>query len=322
MRKSSVLLAIISIACALSAAWSWRQLRAEHEKVATLEQQLAAAQKPATPLPVSASPVMALNSPSPISSTRAASSADHTEDEQTAREQELREQIHASQKRERELMRDPAYRKARIDDWRRRYAQTRADALRVLGLTPAQADGLIDLSIERNMKSMELVDPTGRAPDEKAQAELRRLGEAHDAQLRDLLGEEKFERWNWYQASMGERSEASQFRAQLSTTSEPMQDRQAEVLVESLYTERQRRSREYEEYATAAGITDRNVVSPQDRQRWLDLEKESNQRIHDTMAATLSRAQLSSLDEMLAANLAPIEAALRLQLEGRLAKSP
>ena len=38
------------------------------------------------------------------------------------------------------------------------------------------------------------------------------------------------------------------------------------------------------EYATAAGITNRNIVSPQDRQHWLDLEIEANQRIHDTMA--------------------------------------
>ena len=70
------------------------------------------------------------------------------------------------------------------------------------------------------------------------------------------------------------------------------------------------------------GITDRNIVAPQDRQRWIDLEKDSNQRIHDTMAGALSSDQLSSLDEMLATRLAPVEAALRLQLEGKLAKTP
>ena len=44
------------------------------------------------------------------------------------------------------MMRDPAYRKSRMDDWRRRYAQTRADAIRRSGLTPEQADQLIDLA--------------------------------------------------------------------------------------------------------------------------------------------------------------------------------
>ena len=70
----------------------------------------------------------------------------------------------------------------------------------------------------------------------------------------------------------------------------------------------------------AAGITDRYVVSPQDRQRWLDLEKEANGRIHAAMATSLSGPQLSTLDDSLAARLAPVEAALRLQLEGRAAK--
>ena len=111
-----------------------------------------------------------------------------------------------------------------------------------------------------------------------------------------------------------------QFRVQLSTTSEPLRDSQADALVEAIYSERQRRSREYEEYVKNMGITDRNIVSPQDRQRWLDLEKEANQRIHDTMAGALSSAQLSSLDEILATRLVPIEAELRLQLEGKLAK--
>ena len=81
-------------------------------------------------------------------------------------------------------------------------------------------------------------------------------------------------------------------------------------------------SREYEDYARSTGITDRNVVSPQARQRWLDLEKEANQRVHDAVAGTLSQAQLARLDEMLAARLVPIETALRMQMEGKLAKTP
>jgi hypothetical protein len=40
------------------------------------------------------------------------------------------------------------------------------------------------------------------------------------------------------------------------------------------------------------------------------------------MAATLSQSQLASLDERLKAKLAPSEAELRMQLEGRVAKTP
>ncbi len=201
--------------------------------------------------------------------------------------------------------------------------QTRADAIRVVGLTPEQADALIDLSIERNMKSIGIGRPTGEPPDEKAQAELKRLGEARRRAIARIARRGKVRKVELVPGEQGERSEASQFRAQLSTTSEPLQDRQADALVEALSTPSASAARaNTKNTPRPAGITDRNVVSPQDRQRWLDLEKEANQRIHDTMAGTLSRPQLSSLDEMLAARLVPIEAALRLQLEGRLAKGP
>jgi hypothetical protein len=321
VRKSSIFLGVLSVTCALAAAASWWQLRAARERVAALEQELAGLQARAEPKP-GASVTMASPAPQVAAATvrdpdpkaTTAPAAEQTQQEKT------NELIRASQARERELMRDPAYRESRYADWRRRYAQTRADAIRVVGLPPELADRLVDLAIERNFAAMDLVG-MGGPMSEEAQAAMKRLNEQHDAKLRELLGEEHYQRWQWYEASAGARYDVAQFRAQLSTTAEPLQDRQADGLVEALYSERRRRDAEYEEYVKAAGITDRNVVSPQDRQQWLDLEKASNQRIHDSMAGLLSRNQLASLDAMLAANVAPVEAALRLQLQGSVAKS-
>ena len=328
MRKSFVLLGFIALACALSAAWSGWQLRAERERVAILEQQLRAARTATRPAPVSAppsvaAPVVDVQAPppaqdSPVSSPKADDAADKA---QAAREKDLREHLRTAQQREREMMRDPVYRKSRMDEWRRRYAQTRADAIRVVGLAPDEADQLIDLMIERNFNGVTLSGLPGETMNEEAQAEWKRINEQHDARLRELLGDEKYQRWEWYQKTSGERNEVSMFRAQLSTTPTPLQEYQADALVDALYVERRRRDREYDEYATAAGITNRYVVAPQDRQRWIELEKASNQRIHDSMAGSLTRDQLGSLDAMLAANVAPAEAALRLQLEGKMAKS-
>jgi hypothetical protein len=170
------------------------------------------------------------------------------------------------------------------------------------------------------MRFAELGGAMGQPLSEEAQAELKRAGDAEQAELRRVLGEETNSRWHRYLESGEERAEVGQFRAQLSGSAAPLSDEQADAVVEAIYSERQRRSAEYEKYVKDAGITDRYSVAPQDRQRWLDLEKEANQRIHDAMTATLSRAQLSSLDESLAARLAPIEAALRLQLQGQAAK--
>jgi hypothetical protein len=55
MRKSSVLLTVSSLACALSAVGSWWQLREERERVAALELQLAELQTRGSRAPVVAS---------------------------------------------------------------------------------------------------------------------------------------------------------------------------------------------------------------------------------------------------------------------------
>ena len=324
MRKSSVLLGFIALACAMSAAWSTWQLHAERARVAALEQQLDATRAVISPAPVSAEPVVAVATQPPATVAPASSPQDNDAAgmARAAREKEVREQMLAAQQREREMMRDPAYRKSRMDDWRRRYAQTRADAIRIMGLTPEEADRLIDLSIERNFAGVLLTGLPGEPLNEQAQEEMKRLNEQHEVRTRELLGDEKYQRWQWYQKTTGERNEVSLFRAQLSTTSTPLQEFQADALVDALYVERRRRDREYDEYATAAGITNRYVVAPQDRQRWIELEKDSNQRIHDQMSGSLTRDQLASLDTMLTANVAPAEAALRLQLQGQVAKTP
>ncbi len=218
--------------------------------------------------------------------------------------------------RERVMLRDPAYRQNQREEMRQRYAPMRADAIRV-GMTPQQADRIVDLELDRIAKYNEMGGTAGETPTAAMQAEMKRDGEAADAEARELLGENLYTKWNQFRASVQERGEVSQWRTQLS---EPLTDKQADAVAQSLYVERQRRSSEYEDYVKNAGITDRYVVAPEDRQRWLDLEKEANQRTHDAMAGSLSTSQLTSLDAMLAARLVPIETALKMQLEGKLAK--
>jgi hypothetical protein len=329
MRKLNVVLGIVAISGALSALEVWRQLQAEREHAADLQRQVSELQERlarstvASPSTSAAAPTAsaAATVQSDVTDTRPVPELSEEEAKELAQRRELRDHMRAAAERERAMMRDPAYRQSQQDEMRRRYAPRRAEAIRV-GMTPEQADRVVDLEIGRFTRFQELGGIPGQPPNEAMQADLKRAAEAEQAELRKLLGEDLFAKWNRYLASGQERAEVGLWRSQLSTTGEPLGDRQADALAESLYTERERRSREYEEYVKRAGIVDRNIVSPQDRQHWLDLEKQANQRTHDTMAGLLSSAQLRSLDEMLAARLAPVEAALRLQLEGKMARTP
>lgn len=229
--------------------------------------------------------------------------------------------MRAAAQRERQMLRDPAYREAQLAESRRRFASLRRDAIRLVGMTPEQADRVVELWAERNLRFMELGAAYGLEPDEEAKAELRRAGEAEQEELRALLGDAKYEEWRRYLASGRERAEVENLRTALADTPDALDDSLTAGLALTIYSEREQLSREYNDYANSVGITDRNVVRPQDRQRWLELARDANQRIHAAVATRLTKPQLAELDKMLAAPLIPAEAALRLQLEEKSGKT-
>ena len=182
MRKSSVLLGIISVTCAFSAVWSWQQLRLERQNVAELERRLAAS--PAAPVQHSTAPAPVIEQHTPATTLAPVGAAAAPADADTLREKEVRDHIRASQQRQREMMRDPAYRKTAVEQVRQQLAPTRADAIRVVGMTAEQADRVIELWVERNLRYAELVDG-GKSPSEAAQAEMKRASDAEQAELRN-----------------------------------------------------------------------------------------------------------------------------------------
>ena len=313
MRKSTFVLGGLGVMGALGTAWFGYAWRSESARVAELERELATNATTRTDVPHRPE-IVASRSPSEPEMKPAAGPGPRTIAAPEASKRATTDvNLKNWQQREREMLKDPEYRHSQVVEGRRRFAKVRADAIRVVGMTVEQADRMVDLWVERNLRFTELGATNGQPPSDEVQAEIKRAGAAEQAELRQLLGEETYARWQRYLVSGEERAEVSQFRAQLEGSGASLSDAQADALVEAIYTQRQRRSADYEEYVKAAGITDRYTVSREDRQRWLDLETEANARIHTAMTASLSAAQLASLDESLAARLAPVEAALRLQ---------
>lgn len=207
---------------------------------------------------------------------------------------------------------DPAYRKAQDESRRQEGERTRADAIRVARMTPEQVDRMIELGAERATRLHELIATSHGRTAAEVSSDASRLQSNYDAQLRELLEPEKYERWDWYHASQSERIEAKQFQAELTRDGgEPLQPDQVDQLVEALYTEEKRRNSEYEQYVRSTGISDPDKVPPRSNEWQLARGKASNKRVHDAMAGTLTPDQVSSLDKMLARKLEHIEEAIR-----------
>ncbi|HKE96234.1 MAG TPA: hypothetical protein VKB34_18135 [Povalibacter sp.] len=207
---------------------------------------------------------------------------------------------------------NPTYRQAQDEDSRRYGERIRADAIRIARMSSEDVDRMAELGRNKQIAVRELIAASAGRPADDVLAEVRGLENDYQAQLREMLGDEKYERWQRYLDSQAQRNEANQFQRQVTQDGgEPLQIRQVDALVEALYAEEQRFNSEYAQYVRSTGISDPNAVPPRSNEWQLESGKARNKRIHDALAATWTSAQLASLDEMLAKKLVYVEDAIR-----------
>lgn len=310
MRRPFILSCVALIALAALDLWMWRKFTRERESATELRTALSDVQQtPALSIRADHAVVERVETSLPLAATAPTAAVQ-------AAPAEKADPVRAWQERERQMLRDPQYRDAQRDAARRQFAQTYADAIRVVRMSPSQADRVIDLWIERNMWFTEHADLSGNGQmSDEARAEMQRRSDTEQAEVRDLLGPEKYASWQHYLQTGSERAEINLFNSQLAADSAPLTSELVDTLVESFYREMDRGQRDYREYRKSLGATDAyENPSRDDRQRYLDLMRAANDRIHDAMAGSLNAVQLRKLDAMLAAKLVPIEAQLRLDM--------
>ncbi len=322
MRKSSVLLGVMVFGtfCA-TAWWQWRAMDAP----------LATAVPPAARQgpqgeQLSAADAFAAQSaraPPAASSASLALPADRADagssPKKINRDEDLRRMRDSMEQNETRRRDDPEFRK-RQDEGQRQFAErTRAEAMRVAHMSPEQVDRMFEYAAERSKRTRELIADSQGRPSEEVFAEIGRLNDRYDEQLKDLLEREQYERWDWYHASQAQRNEARSFQRQLARTGvQSMEPEQVDGLVDALYVEERRWEDEYQQYVRSTGISDPDKVPPRSNEWQLASGKARNKRIHDAMAGSLTPQQMASLDEMLGKKLEYLENAI--SYNGSLAK--
>lgn len=292
------------------AAGLWMELRAERAVNADLSERLKVA--PATlivaPVPVASTPpepaVIA-----PVVAT-AAPASDQAPADPSSR---LTRMPQADwQARQRQLMSDPRYREAFREQERLRLSTRRENFIRLLGLSPEQADAVIDLSIERQM---DMQIPHGPSTAEEIQQRNERRGAEkleYQAKLRDLLGEGKSTQLQTYMESVQSRIQVDRLRTQL-TGGDMLRDDQVEPLIAALHSEQAQMQKEMEEYRQSLSWEgDVTASARQVGERRSELMKAANQRMHSTASGILSNSQLERLDAMLKRDLERHEAQQRM----------
>jgi hypothetical protein len=307
MQKSAVFLLVMALAGAGVSAGLWTQLRTERALNADLSEQLrVATATPITP-PAVVRPTPELPVIAPVAATARASVPPPAE---PAAENQMRAEQRAWQARQRQLMSDPKYRQAFRDAQRLRLATRRENFIRLIGMSPEQADAVIDITIEQQM-----VMQDGNAwslTQENAQR----------AQLSELLGADKSAQLQSYMETRQTRMQVDQFRTQL-TGADILRDDQVEPLIAALHAERSQMQLDLQEFGrTLNQDGDPRAAQRKYMERESELMKETYGRMRTSAAAILSGTQLQKLEAMLKRDIERRETQERMQrLEAKLTAS-
>ncbi|HTU65416.1 MAG TPA: hypothetical protein VMF52_05690 [Steroidobacteraceae bacterium] len=309
MKKWIVSLSIALLASIATGAWLWSELRSERARNAGLAARLAssivASPDPADAAPASAaaakvSPAAPAATPLPAAPTTAAAIAAGS-----------RGDWEAAQAR---LLRDPRFREARRVQQRLALAPRHANLVRLLGLTPAQADAVIDLQLDQEARVADVykVDVNTDEARYDRRAKLEALDLSHQSELRALLGEDARAKLETYMESRPSRMQVDRFRADL-TEANALRDDQVEPLIAALQVERNRMQDDLQDYSdTLTWSGDQGDSWRRYSERQAELWKAMNGRMHSSASSILTNAQLDALDDLLARDYARFEAQQRV----------
>lgn len=201
---------------------------------------------------------------------------------------------------ERRLLSDPKFREARKAQRRLELASWYEEAIQILGMTPAQADQVLDLVIERELDWSGRPNPRDDAELAQRQRKIEESRRNHAAALTTILGATQATQWEQYVASQPSRFEVRQLRTQLSSTMDPLRDDQVEPLVAALAVEREQLSQELKAYSESLDWDGANAESARSKYDRYQAERigAADQRAYASASMFLSQRQLGELELM------------------------
>jgi hypothetical protein len=216
---------------------------------------------------------------------------------------------------QRELLKDPEYRRARLAQLRMTMPQTYPDVAEELNLTADQANALYDLLAEFQLKSSESsYVPAGTQQDPAQAQEFLRLRQEtmneRDRQVAALLGDAGRDRFNAYEQTRGARTQARSTQRQLEDLGmPPLRPEQARALTDA-YISAQQVQREFAQQRTRPNPTPAESLELQ-----MEMQAARNRSLIESVRPHFTAQQLerfqASLDQQLTMN----RASMRMSIE-------
>jgi len=317
MKKLLLLCAGLALFASVISVMLWRDLRAERDLNAGLQMRLAEAEaRAARPVPVAAArPAMATVAAGTRPETTSTATAPAAPAQPPA--------VINAVLNQREMLKDPEYRKARLSMMRMQLPEQYPDLAEELGLSPEQAGRLFDLLAENQLEMSSnaiIAGPNGQIDQAQVQEMSRiqqELRTRQESALTSLLGDARYGKWQEYQQTQSARQRVTQLGRSMDAMGLPLTSAQKKPLTELMVAEQARQRQEQQAMARELRPTPGQPFDPQAQSRLreenLKRQAESNRRVLDAAAAYLNPRQLELFRESVEGQLAMNRAASRMQ---------
>ncbi len=325
MNRTVLILAFATLASASAAAYFHSQLATERQRNKELQARLDVQQPPRTPTPFTPPPPphpsAAVIEPVQTAAPRLAMRPDPVAPQPVAISPERSAQMRQRfVNRQHELMRDPEYRQAMRTQQRFGMQQMHPDLARELNISQEQADRLLDLLVDQQLRNMERSGdfPADRAPTQEEIAQMQKSMQqrqlADRAEIGALLGSGGEQQWQDYQNSMGARMRVRQLSSALDNAGIPLRDDQRQPLRDALaqFERQAQENRQADVVARQfAGMSFDERLGWQEEQ--LERTEQSYERAREAVSHILTTEQLQTYRDLQDQELAMRRASLRMQ---------
>jgi hypothetical protein len=221
---------------------------------------------------------------------------------------ELQKQMQEIQEREQRMLQNPEYRDLLRARQRMALTHMHTDLLELLQLSEEQADQLLDLLADQQVREQAASRPMW--PSESNAAAMQEMMEkaqerqrSNEAEIAALLGPDKINEWTEYQQSAGARFQVQRLRQTLPPDA-ALRTEQLRPLIAAISREQRHMLEDRGGLGLAPGEVADEAWQKRMHQHRLEKVAATNQRILDAASSILSPQQLQHFDALLQQELA------------------
>jgi hypothetical protein len=322
MHKLIAALTLSTSALAVTSIYLWTELRDARGQVESLSRASSAAPTPlarATHPQHGADPTASSTAPQIAAQAAMTSSPS---DDAKARQKMYEDDYRDGARRKLAQLSDATMRAQLLEEWKEANLPNKARYARYLGISEADAEGLIDVLAVQYLSQSEAYARCTLQPPCDYQAVSRETSAAQQRALTDLLGAEKQQRFEQYTYTNVERQMVSHFLRDKIPVGSQLSDEQAEQFIDALAEERrlvetaikQRGSEPFVYPMEGVAFTfQNNVFEPGNTGERLKEAADYNRRIHARAKAILTPQQLAAFEQMQEASIVGVKYWLRQQ---------